>query len=552
MSLFGRFLERGRDKAYARGLDYLEQGDYAAAITSLREAALDKSHQPTGSLAGFQFRQALLREGHRLLQTADKSAAIGHFSEAVQLWPHYPDLHFFHGAAHGLAGGQWEFALGSAKSALRLNGDYAEARLLEIIALHELKRDREAVDSLGKLVESGRRVDHWLIREFGSTTWSEAASPPPDMQKLLWRCLGGQSEKDEVAAAVALCRAGRWDDGLARFAELVERHPRYPDYRTRYAAVLFQTGDNRTALQEIEAALALNQDYYTAINLKALILADDGQLGEANEFLRSADRDLQEAQPPNSHDALFGAYLRGALALLGGRAEDVAPLFDEWPDLGQQFAKAELLMAAADQLMGRTSEAIRRLEQLVSEWNAEADYFFLLACVHFNAGNFGEMAEVLGRWPAAVDGEVDLRPLYMEGLLSVQQGRVPSVPNAETESSAIAGPAWALLQARAEYLQGHYDACWQLVVRAPSTERVLRLQGRTACRVLAEVIGDWRPGLVTPDSCLPGSVYCAVAGGRYDEAAELVKTQRTAHPESLLGYWLDAAFWLDPVRAWIA
>ena len=86
MSLIGRFLGGGRSKAYAEGVTHLEEGRFAEAVDCLRIAALGKSDTPSGSLASFHFRQALLREGRRLLRSDQKSRAIPFFAEAVKLW----------------------------------------------------------------------------------------------------------------------------------------------------------------------------------------------------------------------------------------------------------------------------------------------------------------------------------------------------------------------------------------------------------------------------------------------------------------------------------
>ena len=110
MSLLGRFLNSGRSKAYAEGITHLEEGRYAEAVSCLRVAALDKSDTPSGSLASFHFRQALLREGRRLLRTDDKAQAITYFAEAAKLWEQYPDLHCLLGAAHGLSGDWGEYS----------------------------------------------------------------------------------------------------------------------------------------------------------------------------------------------------------------------------------------------------------------------------------------------------------------------------------------------------------------------------------------------------------------------------------------------------------
>jgi len=558
MSLLGRFLGGARSKAYAEGVAHLEAGRYAEAVDRLRVAALDKSDLPTGSLAGFHFRQALLREGRRLLRTEDKARSIPFFAEAVKLWDQYPDLHCLLGAAHGLSG-EWETGLAEGRLALRLNPDYAESRLLEAVALQEMGRDREAAESLNKLVESGRRVEHWLINGLTEQGPFTADSLPEDLAQLLERSLSGQSEKEEVASAVALCRAGNWDEGLERFAELVERRPRYPDYRTRHAAALFQTGQNARALAEVEAALALNESYRTAVDLKGLILADGGRLRTAAEYLAGADEKLVDAKPGNVHENMFGAYLRAVLALLTGRAALVRDMLGEWPDLTRNFARAELLMAAADYLLAEDASCGRRLTALVTEWQAEPLYFHLLACHHLAAERYQEVAEVLGGWPAAPDDEPDTRPLYLEGMLAVGQGRVPSIPE---DPAPVAGPtavdavAWTLLAARSAFLQGADARCWQicdeLVAGGLLTEQVVKLQIEAAATAVADVPSDWQPPTVTPDSCLAAAVHLAVNRGEDTTAAAMVAVPQRLHPECLLGIWLDADFWLTPVRSWIA
>jgi len=562
MSLFGRFLHSGRSKAYAEGITRLEEGRYAEAVDCLRVAALGKSETPSGSLASFHFRQALLREGRRLLRTDDKARAIPYFAEAAKLWDQYPDLHCLLGAARGLSG-DWEVALAESREALRLNGDYAEARLLEAVALQALSRQREAAASLNALVESGRRVDHWLINGLTEKGPFAADELPDDLVQLLERSLSGRSEKEEVASAVALCRAGQWEEGLERFADLVERRPRYPDYRTRHAAALFQIGQDDKALSEVEAALALNETYRTAVDLKGLILAVTGRLKEAADFLELADEKLREVSPAGSHEELFAAYLRGVLALMTGRAASVRDVLGEWPDLVRNFARAELLLAAADHLTGQVTSCGSRLTSLVNEWSAEPIYFYLLACHHLAERRHQEVAGVLGRWPAAGSQENDVRPLYLEGLVGVSQGRVPAIPAAPPPAAdnpasgpPIGAAAWAFLGAQAEYLQGAAANCWRscqrLGAQGLSTEQLVRLQSKAATLAADEVDPDWWPDPVVPDSCLPAAVHYAVNRGRGDQATTLIEAQRQLHPESLGGIWLDPAFWLDPIRNWIA
>ena len=565
MSLWGRFLGHRRNRACADGVALLEKGQYAEAVDLLREASRGSSDHPSGSLVSFHFRQALVALGRTHLRAQENADAIACFAEAVNLWDLYPDLHCLYGTALGMSG-DWENALAGARNALRRNADYAEARLLEALALRNLGRLVEAADSLNALVESGRRVDHWLIGGLEGPNLYTETNLPADLESMLIRSVSGQSEKEEVAAAVAQCRAGNWQEGLDRFADLVQKRPRYPDYRTRHAAVLFHLGRNPEALAEAEAALALNETYRTAINLKGLILADAGRLIEAREFLAAGDRAAAEGKSAGAHEELFGAYLRGVLALLGGQPKRVYELLEGWGRLDKTFARAELLLAAAGDLLGRNQECGRRLSQLVEEWTAEPIYFFLLVSHHLRSGDFQAATEVLGRWPAG-SADPDHRPLYLEAILALDQGRVPDLPESvlarddATDNSrdrALDRQAWIFLKARVEYSRGNGSAAWRicedLVAAGYRTEKILRLQVAAAGMAPEDVPADWTPLQVIPDSCLPGVVFCEVGrgDGADDGAGVLLDRFLAVHPDQIRARWLSPRFWLEPVRNWIA
>jgi len=563
MSLWGRFLGNRRNRACAEGVVLLEKGQYSEALVLLREAALGSSDHPSGSLASFHFRQALVAQGRRHLRAGEHVDAISCFAEAVNLWDPYPDLHCLHGAAQGL-NGDWQAGLAGARAALRRNPDYSEARLLETVALQRQERLNEAAVSLNALVESGRRVEHWLISGLEGKRQFTSEDLPADLESLLVSSLSGQSEKEEVAAAVAQCRAGHWQEGLARFGDLVKKRPRYPDYRTRHAAALFHLGRNEEALAEADAALALNETYRTAINLKGLILADEGRLKDAGDFLESADTAAAQGKSAGAYEELFGAYLRGVLALLGGEPRRVAELLEEWSDLAKNFARAEMLLAAAEDLLGRSDYCGRRLSLLAAEWTAEPIYFFLLASHFLGSGRFEEAADAIGRWPAG-SSDPDRRPLYLEAHLAMDQGRVPDLPDPDLQNESSPdqdddlhlGPqAWIFLTARAEFRMGNgaraWHICEDLVTTGFATEKVVRLQVESASLEPAAVPEGWKPPRVLPDSCIPGIVHFEVGRNGGDPPATVLDRYGAVHPEQIKALWLSPAFWLDPVRNWIA
>lgn len=563
MSLWGRFLGGGRSDTFAEGVSLFESGRFAEAVDRLRTAAMGRSSSPDGSLAASYFRKALLAEGRRLMRAGRAQQAQEYLSEAVRLWDLYPDLHCLHGAALARSGNLDE-ALQEARFALRLNPDYAEARLLLAAVLAALERGREAADALNALVESGRRVDHWLIQEYDREVSYDADDIPDDLLERLIQSLSGKSEKEEVAAAVSLCRDGRWEEGQRQFAELVERRPRYPDYRTRLAAALFQLGRAEEGLEQVEAALALNEEYRTALDLKGLILADLGRLAEARLWLNRAAADIPTQVRGGAHEELFGAYLRGVLALLNGQPEEVLGFLAEWPDLVRNFARAELLLAAADDLRGRPSTCGRRLADLADEWSGEEIYFDLLVCHHLEHQRFRDAAGVLRRWPGAARGSD--RHRFLEDLLLVSEGRQdeqrsghPTALQDPPLDSDVGPDAWTFLEARAAYQGGDDETAWrlclQLCEKGLATEKLLRLQTVATSAVDPEILGsarNWQPSGVLPDSCLAHLYFLEVGREQAARGRELILEHLRLHPENLKARWLLTDLWLGPVRGWLA
>ncbi|MBU8869710.1 MAG: hypothetical protein KOO60_02435 [Gemmatimonadales bacterium] len=552
MGFLGRFLGGDRSNTFSEGMVLLEEERFAEAADRFRSALQGRGEPASGSLASFHFRQALVSEGRRFLRAGQYEQAIPFFSEAVQLWDLYPDLHCLLGTAQGL-NGDWEEGLLAARTALRLNPDYVEARLLEGVALEQQDRLHEASKSLDSLIEVGRRVDHWLIASLGREGNFCPDDLPDNLLELLEEAVSGRSEKEEVAAAVAQCRAGNWEEGLARFEVLVQKRPRYPDYRTRHAAAFFQLGRNEEALAEVDAALALNENYRTAIDLKGLILADSQQIIDARDFLRDADVHKDSGHRDGGSEDLFGAYLRGVLNLLTGDLKGVTSIFEEYPGLVRDFARAELLLAAADDLLDRGSLCGRRLASLANEWPGEAVYSFLLACHQLENRRYQDVSGVLGNWPA--NGDNDTRPLYLQNVLACAQGRCTKVDPPTEDDERIEGAAWEFLTAKAAFHQKDYAECWSICSRLVDsdylTERVLSLMMMAAEKGGREIGQDWDPPSLIPESCLPQAVFLYFGRKEEPKARKLLDRQRAVHPEDLTGYWLSPGFWLDPIRTWI-
>jgi len=554
MAFFGRlFATRGSDP-YQTGLALCEQGKDAEAIPLLRSVYQGDPRSPRGSLAGLQLRQALVTEARRLLQIGRTGSAIELLNEAVGHWPEFPDLQFLNGAAQALDG-RWSAALEAARAALRRNPDYCEARLLEACSLQGLQRPNEARASLQALVESGRRVDHGLVAAAKTALATGTDAVVADHLDLLRRIALGDDAKRRLGEAVALCRAGQWSQCLEHLADLGRRYPHYPDVRARHAAVLYQTGEIAAALQEAEAALAINPRYRTAVSLKGLILAERGELQTAHDYLAETVPGLEGLA--GRHEELFLAYLRAVLALLCGDPATCRTLLEAWHDLPRQFARAALLQAAADDLAGWPDAALRRLEELVRIWPADAELVFLRTASLLRQGQLAAAEAQLVQWPGGAKGLKDSRPLLLRARLNVAQGREPLLP---TEPLAVQDPvgpaAWRQLAMIAHLLRGETEpACaigLELLEQGLAEEETARLLIEAATQA----------GRALPDDlsgrCGPADSW-AIALARHwrrsqreQEAEDLIRRRRAVRPDLVQWSWLSASFWLDPVRRWLA
>ncbi len=548
---------RGAD-AYAQGIALFEDGRAAESLELLRPVFRQDPGSPRGSLAGFYLRQALVSEGRRLLGLGDAAAAAPLFTEAAQHWPDFPDLQFFAGTANGLAGA-WDEALGAAHRALRRNADYCEARLLEACALQAAGRPREARDSLDRLIESGRRVDHQLMRELGPSL-DATTELPDDLVNHLRRAALGDDAKQRLADAVALCQAGQLDEGLAEFDSLGEQFPRYPDVHAKHAAALYQAGRTDLALARAESALDINPRYRTAVSLKGLILAEEGEVAAARAYLADSVPRLEGTA--GRHEELFLAYLEAVLALLTGQYDLCRRGLENWNDLPRQFARAELLLAACDHLAGQPDAAFKRLDALCEVWSADSELAFLRVAMLLEQRQWSAADAWLARWPGGPSPR-DERPLLLRCRLELARGREPAgyerplaTVDAGGDESLVDAAAWRQVGAAARMLAGAPEEAWTLLqellddgLTDEETGRlVLAAAASTGRRPPADLAGR----IGSSDSWATELCRQLRSADSGAEAEQLVLRRQRLRPDHLVWTWLSATFWLGPVRRWLA
>lgn len=552
MAFFRRLFGGRSGDTYSRGIALFEEGRSAEAVELLRDVYRKDMASPQGSVAGLYLRQALVAEGRRLLAAGDAAGAAAVLAEAVEFWPDFPDLQFITGAARGLAG-QWDGALAASRRALRRNGDYCEARLLEVCALVGLQRGPESVEAAGALLESGRRVDHHLLDTLDASPGDLAARP--DLTDILRRTVVGDDIKQQLTEAVSLCRAGRWQQGLELFARLCTDRPDYPDIRAKHAAALYQRGDLPAALAEVEAALALNARYRTAVSLKGLIMAEAGDPEGARTYLAEAVPRVDGA--PGRHEELFVAYLRAVLELLAGDLDQCRSLLAPWPDLAHQFARAAVLLAACDHLQGKPDAALHRLADVGDIWSSDGEIRFLRGALLLELQQWHALDDLLLHWPQAAD---DPRPLLLRARLDVARGRPPVLPDeppATPDDGLYVHPAaWRQLEAAASLAAGDVAAAWDLLLAQFESGQADEETGRLMLRA-APGAGQRPPAnlagrIGAPDSWGPDLCRDLRRRGEGLAAEQFVDARRKVRPDQLRWSWLAAGFWLDPVRRWLA
>ncbi len=553
MALFQRLFGRAAGDPYTEGIALYEAGRFAEAIALLRQAQGGGRQSPRASLVNFHLRQALTGEGRRLLRVGQAARAAPMFAEAIAGGDDYPDLKFLLGAARGLSG-DWDEALACARDALRSNPDYCEARLLEAGALLQMARPREVAESLNKLLETGRRQEHPLIQDLAKPGGYDEADLPPDLVDRLREAVSGRPEEEAIGNAVALCRAGRWEEGIDQLRSLVRLHPGYADYHLKLAAALFQTGQVEAAKLEVADALRLNPRYRTAALLKALILADGRRLESARSVLSSPAVTGRPGR--HSHEDLFASYLQGVLDLLTGRLTAVGELMASWGDLTGTFPKATLLQAAAADLSGRPAVAAPLLASLAGAWPAEADFRGYLVSLHLRWGDLDRAERALGQWPPAPEGVADDRPLLLKAMISLARGQPPAA-GAGAAPSRSWKDAWRFLEIRRQALQGQWAEVWRegaaLAEEGYATESLAQMLTQAAVHLTGsdQVPGDWLPPTTVPDETVPHLVYLLHRQDRVDSAQPLISRLGRLHPQDLRWTWLQPAFWLDPIRRWI-
>jgi len=138
---------------------YLNQRGFLASLAGRDEKAV-KLHEEAARIAPDE-PSAHIALAYLRSAAGDLDQAYGSLVNALARAPHYADLNYQMGLLH-LAHESVKDALGSFRTALEINPDYAVARLQEAEALFALHRWAEAAAAYDRVLDSG--LESWEIR----------------------------------------------------------------------------------------------------------------------------------------------------------------------------------------------------------------------------------------------------------------------------------------------------------------------------------------------------------------------------------------------------
>ncbi len=195
----------------------------------------------------------------------------------------------------------------------------------------------------------------------------------------------------DVAAAHAAFEKAEYATALDLARKVLSTRPAYADMRNLSGIALALLGDSEAALEELNAAIAINPEYVEALLNRALVLNDLGRFDEAKASLeRAGEREqaalegipaIAAARIANAHAGVGDLYMTsGAYERAWREYKTALELRPAFPDIRHKAGRALLEL-------GRTKEAIRMLRRVVLDTPAYMPARLDLGLALFRSGD---------------------------------------------------------------------------------------------------------------------------------------------------------------------
>ena len=326
-------------QAYARAVELDSQGDYAAALALLWEAAglaprdpdiqnaLGQALERIGALdAAVSAYRAALHENPQFTKASNNLilalVKVGNGKEAVErargrvaASPNDPGAHF----TLGLAQSEQDIgeAIESFRRALALDPGYALARYNLALALNRSDRASEAVEELKRTLATDARAEtHYML---GVIYWHQ----------------------------------GDFDGATRELKAAIAAESRYAEAHATLGAVLAARHDWQSAAAELRRAIALHPDPPTHYAL-ARVLQQGGHTSGAELELKEAERLRQQLEDDQQASVLTAV---GTAKLDAGALTAALELFRRATSISDRYAPAYYQMGRTLDRLGRDREA---------------------------------------------------------------------------------------------------------------------------------------------------------------------------------------------------
>lgn len=173
----------------------------------------------------------------------------------------------------------------------------------------------------------------------------------------------------DVAAAYAAFERGEYATSLDLARRILSTRPAYADMRNLAGISLALLGDSEAALEELDAAIAINPEYVEALLNRALVLNDLGRFDEAKETLERAS--AREQSAADGIPAIAAARIANAHAHIGDLYTAVGAHERAWREyrtaleLRPNFPDVRHRAGRTLLELGRVKEAVRMLRRVV-------------------------------------------------------------------------------------------------------------------------------------------------------------------------------------------
>ncbi|HKI84282.1 MAG TPA: tetratricopeptide repeat protein [Candidatus Krumholzibacteria bacterium] len=338
---------------YEQGMRLYNGGDYESSLEAFDlalDGLMDDSH-PYVALARFYRAEAQAKIGARLLRDGRDLDALRYLDAALSEQPGYPDLHFRKAVAHYRQGDPGK-AEKSAQSALKINGDLAEARVLISVILRERGENEAAETELQRAREAGKR------RPTALTRFLDEGPRAPGAEELWQHLFDEESLRRRIDRAESLYLAGDLESSRRAIEELLRSYPDFPDLRFKLALILFREGDLAGALIHLEHALTIHPGFADALVLSAAVLLHQGEV-------ESARRRYARAREGAALPSPFADYGLALCLHLEGDEEACDKLIRPLLSHGEVPAEVLNLLACTRALEGQTELARAAYEDLL-------------------------------------------------------------------------------------------------------------------------------------------------------------------------------------------